>query len=339
MKKTAKLALIALLALTVTGMVFANGKKDAPASGAAAKPVKIGFLVKMPEEPWFQNEWKFADQAGKAMGFEVIKIGTTDGEKVLAAIDNLAAQGAQGFVICTPDTKLGSSIVARAKANNLKVMSVDDRFVGPDGAPIESVPHMGISATKIGELVGQSIVDEMKVRGWKASETGAISVSFYELQTAKERNMGAITSLKKGGFSESMIFDAPQKTTDTEGGFNAANVVLTKHPEIKNWVVFGINDESVMGAVRSTEGRGFKASQVIGVGIGGSGTADVEFKKSEPTGFFATVLISPKRHGYETAANMYEWIKNGKTPDMLILTAGALMNRANEKALMAEMGL
>lgn len=27
----------------------------------AADPVKIGFLVKQPEEPWFQDEWKFAE--------------------------------------------------------------------------------------------------------------------------------------------------------------------------------------------------------------------------------------------------------------------------------------
>jgi L-arabinose transport system substrate-binding protein len=36
---------------------------------------------------------------------------------------------------------------------------------------------------------------------------------------------------------------------------------------------------------------------------------------------------------------MYNWIKNGKEPEKLILTAGALMNRSNEKAVMAEMGL
>ena len=74
----------------------------------AAGPVKIGFLVKSPENGWFQNEWKFADQAGKDLGFQVVKIGTPDGEKVVSAIDNLAAQGAQGLVICTQDVKLGT---------------------------------------------------------------------------------------------------------------------------------------------------------------------------------------------------------------------------------------
>src|SRR3954470_6104222 len=99
----------------LSGLLVASCSKtsDAPKpAGAAATPgaVKIGFLVKQPEEPWFQLEWKFAEQASKELGFALVKIGATDGEKVLAAIDNLAANGAQGFVICTPDTKLGPAI-------------------------------------------------------------------------------------------------------------------------------------------------------------------------------------------------------------------------------------
>src|SRR3954452_11475805 len=90
------------------------------AFGASA-PVKIGFLVKQPEEPWFQLEWKFADQAAKDDGFKLIKIPVQDGDKVLSAIDNLSASGAQGFVICTPDVKLGRAIVDKAKTRGLKV--------------------------------------------------------------------------------------------------------------------------------------------------------------------------------------------------------------------------
>ncbi len=77
--------------------------------------MKIGFIVKQPEEPWFQDEWKFADQAGKEKGFTVVKIGAEDGEKVQSAIDNLGAQGAQGFIICTPDVKLGPASSPRLR--------------------------------------------------------------------------------------------------------------------------------------------------------------------------------------------------------------------------------
>ena len=49
----------------------------------AADQVKIGFLVKQPEEPWFQDEWKFAEMAAKEKGFTLVKIGAPSGEKAL----------------------------------------------------------------------------------------------------------------------------------------------------------------------------------------------------------------------------------------------------------------
>lgn len=316
-----KLLLFFAGVLLVTALSCTGGKKE--------EKIKIGFLVKMPEEQWFQDEWKFAEQAGAEKGFEIIKIGATDGEKVISAIDNLAAQGAKGFIICAPDTKLGPAIFEKSKALNLKLMSVDDRFVDANGNPIEEVHHMGISAYKIGEMVGESIWTEMQNRGWKIEDTMAMSISFDELQTAKERTSGAIDTLVKKGFPKEKIIAAPEKTTDVNGGFDAANIALTKNPKVKQWIMFSMNDEGLLGGVRATEGRGYNAENVIAVGIGGTGTAVEEFKKAEPTGYFATVCISPKRHGYETAMNMYEWIQNGKEPEKLIYTAGMLMTRDN----------
>lgn len=31
----------------------------------STEALKLGYLVKQPEEPWFQTEWNFADKAGK----------------------------------------------------------------------------------------------------------------------------------------------------------------------------------------------------------------------------------------------------------------------------------
>jgi L-arabinose transport system substrate-binding protein len=296
-------------------------------------------VVKQPEEPWFQDEWRFAGQAAKEKGFTVVDIGAADGEKVMAAIDNLGAQGAQAIIICTPDVKLGPAIVAKAKANNLKLMTVDDRLVDGKGDPLADVPHMGISAAKIGEVVGQTISDEIKKRGWNSAEVGAIRVSYDQLPTAKDRVDGAISVLLKNGFPKENIFDAPQKATDTEAALNAATIVLNKNPNLKNWVAFGLNDEAVLGAVRATESAGIKPEHIIGVGIGGAASAVNEFAKPTPTGFFGTVIISPKRHGYEATLNMYDWIANNKEPDKLILTAGVLAKRDDYKKVRQELGL
>jgi len=140
MKRRLFLTLIAATTATSAALI------GAPIAQAADE-VKIGFLVKQPEEPWFQDEWKFAEIAAKEKGFTLVKIAAPSGEKVMSAIDNLSAQKAQGFVICTPDVKLGPGIVAKAKADGLKMMTVDDRLVDGSGKPIESVPHMASRPT------------------------------------------------------------------------------------------------------------------------------------------------------------------------------------------------
>lgn len=319
-----KLFLFFMIALLLIGSM----------SIVSAKDVKIGFLVKQPEESWFQDEWKFASQAANDLGFDLIKIGATDGEKVLSAIDNLAAQGAQGFIICTPDVKLGPAIVAKAKLNGLKLMSVDDRFVGSDGQPMKDVHHMGISAYNIGKQVGQTLVDQLKARGWNMSQVGYLRMSFDSLPTVKERYVGATDVLVDNEFPEANIFDSPMKTLDTEGSFNAANISITKHPDIKKWIVAGGNDSSVIGAVRALEGQGFGADSVIGVGINGSNFAINEFEKDQPTGFYASVKLSAQKHGYDTSKLMYNWIVNGVEPPKVTWTTGTLMTRDNYQDLM-----
>ena len=78
-----------------TKALAAIGLAAVMSQSAMAENLKLGFLVKQPEEPWFQTEWKFADKAGKDLGFDVIKIAVPDGEKTLNAIDSLAASGAK----------------------------------------------------------------------------------------------------------------------------------------------------------------------------------------------------------------------------------------------------
>ncbi len=328
--------IIPLLALACTLGLSGCDKGDSPGTQKATA-IKIGFIVKKPEEPWFQNEWKFAQQAADKDGFTLVKIGAISGDAVRTAINNLAAQDVQGFIICTPDVKLGQSIVDQARQYNLKVMSVDDQFVDADGKFME-VPHMGISATEIGHIVGKTLYAEMTKRGWKAEDTAVCIPTNDELETARQRTDGATEALIAAGFPKDKFYKSADKGTDIPGGFNAANIVLTQHPEVKHWLIAGLNDEAVLGSVRATEGRGIAADDVIGVGIGGS-TGVNDFKKDKPTGFFATVLISPKRHGFETADNMYHWIKDNKEPPKAVYTSGILIDRSNYEVIMKEQGL
>ena len=327
------LSILAVAALAAT--LSACG----PAAAPAKARVKIGFLVKMPEQAWFINESAAARAAGAEQDFDVVTIGTPDGEKLMTAIDNLGAQGAQGFVVCAPDVRLGPAIMARAHASGLKVVTVDDQFLGPDGKPMTDVPHLGMSGYKIGTQVGEAIAAEMRARGWNPAEVGAIELTSKELPTAVERVTGARNALVQTGFVQANLFEAALRSTDTEAGSNAASTVLSRNPRIKKWIIFSLNEESVLGAVRATEQFAQGANQVIGVGIGGSQTAFAEFSKSQPTGFFATVAVSSTRHGRESALNLVHWIRDGVKPPVKTETTGTVMTRANWQQVKAALQL
>ena len=319
----------------------ACARKSATEAGAPvekSRKIKIGYLVKQPEEPWFQFEWKGATAAGAQHDFEVVKLGVTDGEKVMSAIDNLAAMGAQGFVICTPDVRLGPAIMNRAQQANLKVITVDDQLVAGDGTFMTSVPYLGMSATQIGRDVGTELGREMQRRGWKAEDTGLCAVTFEELDTARARTDGAIAALQEAGFPANRVFKSAQKTTDIPGSFAAANIVLTQHPAVKHWLICALNDTGVLGAVRAMEDRGFAAENVIGIGINGTDCID-ELRKSKPTGFFGSMLVSAPQEGFRTAELLHQWIATGVAPPPDTRTAGIFITRENFEQVLKQEGI
>ena len=321
--------LATLLCLGVAAFAGCAKKSDSATPGSApATKFKLGFLVKQPDEPWFQTEWKGAEKAGAKYGFDVVKIGVPDGEKVIAAIDNLAALDAKGFVICTPDVRLGPAIAAKSKQASLKVITVDDQFVGPDGKIMTDVPYLGMSASKIGESVGVALIAEMKNRNWSAAETGVCVITFDQLETIRQRTSGAVGALEAAGVPAARVFPSAQKTQDVEGSFNAATILLTQHPEIKRWLICGGNDTAVLGAVRATEQRGFGADTVIGIGINGTDCID-ELRKTKPTGFFGSMRVSALTEGYRTAELLFAWVKDGTMPPLDTRTPGIFMTRAN----------
>ena len=305
----------------------------------AAEQVKIGFLVKQAEEPWFQTEWAFAEKAAKDKGFTLIKIAVPDGEKTLSAIDSLAANGAQGFVICPPDVGLGPAIMAKAKLNGLKVIAVDDRFVDASGKFMEDVPYLGMAAFEVGEKPGSAMVAEAKKRNWDWKDTYAVINTFNELDTGKKRTDGSVKSLKAAGLPDDHILYSALKTLDVPGSMDATNSALVKLPgAAKNLIIGGMNDSTVLGGVRATESAGFAPANVIGIGINGT-DAIGELKKAN-SGFFGSMLPSPHIEGYKTATMMFEWITEGKEPPLYTaMDEVTLITRDNFQEELTKIGL
>jgi L-arabinose transport system substrate-binding protein len=187
-------------------------------------------------------------------------------------------------------------------------------------------------------MVGQSLYEEFLNRGWNVEDTAAMAITFDELDTVKQRTDGAADALIAEGFPADQIHRAAERTTDVPGAFEAASALLAKHQKVKHWLVFSVNDEGVLGALRALEQRGYAADDIVAIGIG-AGDGLMEWNKQEETGYFACALISPVRHGYETSELMYKWIKDGIEPPKTIYTAGELVTRENYKERAKALGL
>jgi L-arabinose transport system substrate-binding protein len=145
--------------------------------------------------------------------------------------------------------------------------------------------------------------------------------------------------LKKAGLPDDHIIFAPQKTLDVPGSMDATNSALVKLPSAaKNLIIGGMNDNTVLGGVRATESAGFKAANVIGIGINGT-DAIGELKKAD-SGFFGSMLPSPHIEGERTATMVYEWVTTGKEPPKYTaMDEVTLITRANFKQELEKIGL
>ena len=204
---------------------------------------------------------------------------------------------------------------------------------------MESVPLVMMAASEIGARQGQELYKEMQKRGWEVKQTGVMAITANELDTARRRTTGSMEALKKAGFPAGQIYQVPTKSNDIPGAFDAGNSLLVQHPEVKHWLILGMNDNTVLGGVRATEGQGFKAADVIGIGINGVDAVN-ELSKAQPTGFYGSLLPSPDIHGYKTSEMLYNWVAKGaEPPKFTAVTDVVLITRDNFKAELAKKGL
>lgn len=204
---------------------------------------------------------------------------------------------------------------------------------------MESVPLVMMAATKIGERQGQELWKEMNKRGWQPAETAVMAITSDELDTARRRTGGSMAALQASGFPEKQIYKVPTKSNDIPGAFDAANSMLVQHPEVKNWLIVGMNDNTVLGGVRATEGQGFKAPNVIGIGINGVDAVS-ELSKGQATGFYGSLLPSPDIHGYKSIQMLHDWVTKDVEPAKFTeVTDVVLITRDNFKAELEKKGL
>lgn len=237
-----------------------------------------------------------------------------DANKTVSEVQSAIAQKASGVVIVVPDPAVGPQVVQTAKEGKVALLTSDDQIcaTGPDPAACgkgDLVPRIGFSGTQMGEEVGKRAAAEYRKADWKASETRVISAWKQDVTVCGDRITGSKKAFEAAVPGVKNI-DVPTDNTPT-GAQDKIAATITANSGVRNWVVWGCNDENVMGGVTALTNAGIGPGHVIGVGLGAY-LACKEWQSDKPTGMKAALFINGKDVGALAVQTMYDKLRNGK---------------------------
>lgn len=297
--------------MNVTRIAIGAGVLALALGTARADDIKLGYINKMGEHPWFVAEVAGAKAEANKLG---VGISTQDvqfnADLTLTTFDTMVGDGVKGIAIVVPDRALGPVVAEKAAKANIPLIAVDDDIYTADK---KMVPYIGMNATNIGRQVGEADAAMYKKLGWnKFSDVRLASIEDRKADTCMKRNRGAEAALLEAlPQMQDKVIRIPYDNT-MNSSIDAVTTTLTAHPEAGHWIFYSCNDDGVLGAVRATENSGMKPDQVIGVGIDGSRACDA-FGAGNPTGFRGTLWIDSGKEGATAVALLVKSIQD-KTP-------------------------
>jgi L-arabinose transport system substrate-binding protein len=305
-------AVLASMILAACAPAAAPTAAPAAGSGATGKPLFVAINKSADQQYFIDLQNSFVSTA-TGLGAEAKKFDAKlDPNLGVSLVNDAISAGAKGIAITVPDQTIGPAIAKAAKDAGVVLIATDDGIKDEAGNP---VPFVGFDGKDMGKKVGEAASKLLTDGGWlkdTAKKVGVLSVEVQTLSVCNDRTDNEKAAVIAAGVPEANVFPVPY-TGETLSAQDAAGPVITAHPEITNWVVFGCNDEGVLGTLNALATAGVKTDDVIGVGLG-SYEACKPWAAGQPSGFKAGLFISGLDVGKTAATVLNDAVVNGKTP-------------------------
>lgn len=255
-----KVLLLVLVMLVCGFMVFAGGKKEQPAQGAAGAEAKKEIII------GFNNGSTTVDflrQVGESMVRAADKAGVKllvaesnfDPEKILPNVDNLLLQGAQLIVDFNVNAEIGGSLVDYCGKKGVKVIGIDVKYTGASG---EVGWFFGANNQMAGEVAGKGLAKAVKAKWGGTIEKALFFFNSENGPTVKLRMSGMIDGMKADGIN---VPDSMVEWIEMGGGGSDTTLVanqkmtdwLTAHPNLHKIVVGTVNTETGQGVFSAVQ--------------------------------------------------------------------------------------
>jgi D-xylose transport system substrate-binding protein len=235
------------------GLVSSNGKS--PAASDTGKKIKIGFSMDtVKEERWVRDKDAF-DAHCKAMNVEcIITVADNKSDKQANDVDNLLTQGVNVLVIAPHDATQAASMVEKAKAQGVPVISYD-RLINSDKIDLYVSHQVPVIGRKIAEYALQKVPKGNYIMVYGAStDNNAVILKKEQLAVLKP-------SIDKGDIK--IVADNFAADWKPEEALKIVENALTQNKDNIQAIVVS-NDGMAGGAISALESKGLKGILVTG---------------------------------------------------------------------------
>jgi L-arabinose transport system substrate-binding protein len=300
--------------------------EEAPAADGAA-PLFVVINKSADQQYFIDLQNSFVDTAA-GLGAEAKKFDAKlDPNLGVSLVNDAISAGAKGIAITVPDQTIGPAIAKAAKDAGVVLIATDDSILDEAGNP---VPFVGFDGKDMGKKVGEAAAQLLADSGWladAAKKVGVLSVEVQTLSVCNDRTDNEKAAILAAGVPEAQVFPVPY-TGEALSAQDAAGPIITANPDITNWVVFGCNDEGVLGTLNALATAGVNPDDVIGVGLG-SYEACKPWAAGQPSGFKAGLFISGLDVGATAATVLHDAVVNGKAPEAVSYAPTSIVDPSN----------
>ncbi len=326
MKRFVVVILALFVLLTLSTVVMAQ---DAPLFIAINKSADQQYFIDL------QTAFiaKIEELGGSAKKFDA----KLDPGLGVSLIDDAISAGAKGISITVPDQTIGPAIAKAARDAGVVLIATDDSILDENGDP---VPFVGFDGKDMGKKVGEATVKLLEEAGWLKDADKKVGVLTAEIETLSvivDRTDAEKEAIRTTGIPEEQIFSVPY-TGETLNAQDAASPIITANPDITHWVVFGGNDEGVLGVINALATAGVDTDNIIGVGLGAY-EACKPWAADQPSGFKAALFISGLDVGSKAAEVLYDAVVNGIVPPEKSIANTSIVTPDNYLELMDEISI
>ncbi|WP_082479509.1 MULTISPECIES: substrate-binding domain-containing protein [unclassified Agreia] len=323
---------VAVAALALTGCTSgmeSSGTSTDSAAGPSDGPLTIAFLQKQGDQQYFIDEANGAKQAADADGdvsINVVDLGT-DSNKAISEVEAAIAQKVDGIIIVVPDQQIGPQVIQLAEEAGIPIMAADDTIEDASGT---AAPFSGFDGTSMGEKVGAEAARLYQEAGWTAADTRILSAYKEDLSVCTQRVGGAESAFSEAVSDGPEIIDIGTDNSATDAQ-DKAGAIITANAGVKNWVVWGCNDESETGVVTALQNSGVSPDNIIGVGLGAYLTCK-DWNAGQETGNKAALFISGIEVGKAAATSMIDLLRNGTALPPMSIANTEIVDATNWEA-------